>query len=116
MKIEDTTVKWGEDKFPWYVRTSKKNYAINLLVSSLIAIYFFVYDYFILNNKFFAKVLVISYVLFLVTYRIMEYLLTGKIIINAQLPKYVNTGLIGFFWFVFHVLGFFIILIYGSRI
>lgn len=91
-----------EDTFQWYVKTSKKNYILNLLTSFLAAITFLFYK----NSKisFTPYMLLLSFLaIFILTYRIMEYPLTGKIIVQSQLPKYTNTGLAGFFWFIVYL-------------
>lgn len=91
-----------EEQYPWYVKTSRRNYMINLVVSFLVAITFILYRGFKLSPT--RLILLLSFLgIFISTYGIMEYILTGTTIIRAKLPRYANTGMVGFFWFILYL-------------
>jgi len=88
---------------PWYIKTSRYNHIVNIILSLSVVIIFLLYRGVGLTSNY-LLLLILSYGNFLLSFRIIEYLQTKKTIIRAKLPHYVNTGFFGFFWFLFYLI------------
>ena len=92
----------------WVVKTSRKNYLINIGVSSFLAVvnlFSWLLRTSIREDPTFRYLFsIFPIIVFFVTFDVMEYILTGKFIRRSCGPGYEKTGLEARFYFIIHLL------------